>query len=245
MQTIICMKWGSKYGPQYVNRLYKSIKRHTKRKTQLYCFTEDSNDLDKDIICKPLPKISLPEPISFTPWRKMSLWQYPLYDLEGDVLFLDLDLVITGDLDRFFDFKPGLYCVIENWTQKGKNIGNTTCFRLPIGKYKSVFKQFEENPKKYWKKYHIEQIYLSDQIQDQVFWPPEWCKSFKHDLLPKWPFRIWQPAKLPNDTSIVAFTGKPDPDDVIIGNWPVKKSQIYKKIYKQLKTPQWVLDNWL
>ena len=49
---------------------------------------------------------------------------------------------------------------------------------------------------------------------------------------------------LPTDTSIVAFTGKPDPDDVINGTWPVKKSQFYKKIYKQLKTPEWVADNW-
>ena len=57
--------------------------------------------------------------------------------------------------------------------------------------------------------------------------------------------RIWQPAKLPRETSIVAFTGKPDPDDVIKGNWPVHKSQFYKKIYKQLKTPKWVVDNWL
>ena len=239
------MKWGSRYSHEYVNRLYKSIKKHTKRSTQLYCFTDNSDNIDKDIICKPLPKIFLPETISFTPWRKMSLWQYPLYDLEGDVLFLDLDLVITGDLDRFFDFKPGNYCVIENWTQIGENIGNTSCFKFPIGKYNSVFEKFKRNPKKYWKKYHIEQIYLSAQIKDQVFWPPEWCKSFKHDLLPCWPIRIWQPAKLPDNTSIVAFTGKPDPDDVVNGKWPVKKNQIYKKIYKQLKTPQWVIDNWL
>ena len=61
---------------------------------------------------------------------------------KGDVLFLDLDLVITGNLDRFFDFKPGFYCVIENWTQLGKNIGNTSCFRFPIGKYSSVFEKF-------------------------------------------------------------------------------------------------------
>jgi hypothetical protein len=175
----------------------------------------------------------------------MSLWQHPLSNLKGDVLFLDLDLVITGNLDRFFDYKPGNYCVIENWTQMGQKIGNTSCFRLPIGKYSSVFEKFEKDPEKYWKKYHIEQVYLSNQIKDQVFWPAEWCKSFKHNLLPKWPFRIWQPAKLPKDTSIVAFTGKPDPDDVINGVWPVKKSQIYKKIYKQLKTPQWVRDNWL
>ena len=47
MQTIICMKWGSKYGPEYVNRLYKSIKKHTKRKTQLYCFTDNKKNIDK------------------------------------------------------------------------------------------------------------------------------------------------------------------------------------------------------
>ena len=45
--------------------------------------------------------------------------------------------------------------------------------------------------------------------------------------------------------AIVAFTGKPDPDDVLKGKWPVKKHQFYKKIYKQLKTPDWVVENWL
>ena len=239
------MKWGSRYGPEFVNRLYSSIQRHTKRKTKVYCFTDDKREINNNIICKPLPDIKLPKAISFSPWRKMSLWQYPLFDLKGDVLFLDLDLIITGDLDRFFNYKPGSYCVIENWTQLGQNIGNTSCFRFPIGKYISIFEKFHKNPKKYWKKYHIEQIYLSAQIKDQVFWPTEWCKSFKHNLLPSWPLRIWKPAKLPKDTSIVAFTGKPDPDDVINGKWPVKKSQFYKKIYKQLKTPLWVLDNWL
>ncbi len=245
MQNIICMKWGTRYGPEFVNRLYSSIKRHTRKRTLFYCFTDDYDGICEGVICKPLPDINLPKAISSSPWRKMSLWQNPLYDLEGDVLFLDLDLVITGDIDRFFDYKPGHYCVIENWTQIGQNIGNTSCFRLPIGKYKSIFDKFQKNPVKYWKKYHIEQIYLSDQIKDQIFWPSSWCKSFKHDLLPKWPWRIWKPAELPTETSIVAFTGKPDPDDVIKGNWPVKKYQFYKKIYKQLKTPKWVLKNWL
>ena len=56
--------------------------------------------------------------------------------------------------------------------------------------------------------------------------------------------RLWKPAKLSNKTSIVAFTGKPDPDEVVKGQWPVPKHQFYKKIYKQLKTPDWLLDNW-
>ena len=145
MQTIICMKWGNRYGAEFVNRLHTSIKRHTKKSTQLICFTDNSSSINKDIICKPLPKINLPETISLTPWRKLSVWQHPLDKLKGDVLFLDLDLVITGNLDRFFDFNPGKYCVIENWTQIGENIGNTSCFRFPVGKYDYIFKKFQKN----------------------------------------------------------------------------------------------------
>ena len=107
------MKWGSRYGPEFVNRLHKSIKKHTKRQTKLYCFTDETKGIDENVICKGLPKIDLPENISNTPWRKISVWQSPLYNLKGDVLFLDLDLVITGNLDRFFDFKPGKYCVMK------------------------------------------------------------------------------------------------------------------------------------
>ena len=245
MQTIVCMKWGSRYGSSFVNRLSRSIKRHTNRKTRLICFTDDTADINLDVQCEPLPYINLPKQIANTPWRKISIWQHPLLNLEGDVLFLDLDLVITGNLDRFFDYKPGTYCVIENWTQKGQGIGNTSCFRFPVGKYKNIYNLFQENPKKIWKEFHIEQIFLSHEIKEQVFWPEKWCVSFKHDLLPKWPFRIWEPAKLPAETSLVAFTGKPDPDDVIIGKWPVPKKFFYKKIYKQLCIPDWVKNNWL
>ena len=73
------------------------------------------------------------------------------------MLFLDLDLVITGDLIKIFDFKPNCFCVIENWTQIGQNIGNTSCFRFPVGKYKSVLKNFKKF-KEILGKYHIEQF---------------------------------------------------------------------------------------
>ena len=245
MQTIICMKWGNRYNYVFVNRLYQSILKHTKNKTRLICFTDDQANINKNVICKPLPKIKLPKVIAFTPWRKMSVWQDSLFKRNQDILFLDLDLVVTGNLDRLFTYNPGKYCVIENWTQIGMNIGNTSCFRFPSGKYHYLFEEFEKNSNQIWKKYHIEQIYLSEKIKDQIFWPSDWCKSFKHNLLPKWPTRLWKPAVLPSNTSIVAFTGKPDPDDVINGNWPVKNSQFYKKIYKQLKAPKWVADNWM
>ena len=57
-------------------------------------------------------------------------------------------------------------------------------------------------------------------------------------------FRRWQPAKLTAGTSIVVFTGKPDPEDVLIGKWPVPKKEFYKKIYKRLIAPSWLKSNW-
>jgi hypothetical protein len=54
------------------------------------------------------------------PWRKIALWAAELPGVSGDVLFLDLDVVITGSIDSFFDYEPSAtFCVIENWTQKG------------------------------------------------------------------------------------------------------------------------------
>ncbi len=238
------MKWGTRYNHNYVNNLYESILKHTKKKTQLICFTDNSKKISNKIICKPLPKIKIPKELSKTPWRKLSVWKFPLYELKGDILFLDLDLVITSNLDKFFDYKPGAFCVIENWTQVGQGIGNTSCFRFPVGKYKYIFDHFERNSFLIWKKFHIEQVYISKTIDKQIFWPRNWCQSFKHNLLPKWPVRIWKPAKLPAETSIVAFTGKPDPEDVLNEKWPVPIGKFYKKIYKQLKCPDWLINNW-
>ena len=132
------MKWGTRYGPDFVNRLYRSIQKQTRRETRLVCFTDDSAGINLDVQIEPIPPIDLPEDLALTPWRKLTIWKFPLADLEGDVLFLDLDLVITGNLDDLFDYETGRFCVIENWTQMGKGIGNTSCFRFPVGKYKHI-----------------------------------------------------------------------------------------------------------
>ena len=63
--------------------------------------TNDDSQVNEQVICKPLPKINLPELISNTPWRKLSVWQFPLADLRGDVLFLDLDLITVQILIDF------------------------------------------------------------------------------------------------------------------------------------------------
>lgn len=241
MQTIVCMKWGTRYGSEFVNRLYSTIQRQTNRPTRLVCFTDDGSGIDPNVQIEPIPDINLPKDMINLPWRKIVLWKADLADLSGDVLFLDLDLVVTGNLDAFFDFEPGRYCVIENWTQPGQKIGNTSAYRFPVGKHSYLFDRLQEDPHGVTSRHRISQVYISREIDDMVFWPDKWCVSFKHSLLPKWPLRFFVTPKLPAQTRIVAFTGKPDQDEAAAGKWP---SKWYKKTYKYVRPTPWISENW-
>ncbi|WP_409434028.1 hypothetical protein ACJ3XI_05875 [Litorimonas sp. RW-G-Af-16] len=242
MQTVICMKWGTRYGAEFVNRLYNAVQRNTKRDTRLVCLTDDTTGINPNVVCADIPEINLPKELINTPWRKLTLWKAPLVDLSGDVLFLDLDLVITGSIDALFDYEPGRFCVIRNWTQLKDSIGNTSCFRFPVGKYTHIYDRIQADPDPILAKYRIEQVYISREIEDMVFWPTLWCASFKHTLMPRWPMNFFKTPKLPRDTKIVAFTGKPDQDEAVIGVWPVKAW--YKRLYKYVKPTPWIAEHW-
>lgn len=242
MQTVICMKWGTRYGPEFVNRMWAAVQRNTVRPTRLVCLTDDGTGVDPAVECHSIPDIDLPPDLFNTPWRKLTLWKSPLANLSGDVLFLDLDLVITGSLDEMFDFEPGRYCVIENWTQMGQGNGNTSAFRFPVGKYAGIFDNFQADPQRVLSSYRIEQLYISREIDDMVFWPDLWCASFKHTLMPRWPLNFFKAPNLPTETRIVAFTGKPDQDEAMRGEWPVTAT--WKKLYKHVRPTPWIAKHW-
>jgi hypothetical protein len=226
----------------YVNRLWSMVKRHTRRDTRLVCFTDDAQGIDPAVEIQPLPAINIPEHVSWTPWRKLSVWQAPLKGIDGDVLFLDLDVVLTGNIDEFFDYMPGEFCVAENWTQPGQRIGNTSCYRFPVGKHKHIFDDFNRDPEAILARYRVEQHYISDVIKGMYFWPAEWCLSFKHSLIPSWPLNFFYAPRLPATARLVAFTGKPDPDDAVDGQWPVRAA--WKRVYKLVRPTAWIGVHW-
>ena len=45
MYTVACMKWGDKYGPEYVNRLYNMVERNTTLPFKFICFTDNADGL--------------------------------------------------------------------------------------------------------------------------------------------------------------------------------------------------------
>ncbi len=241
IKTVACIKWGSRYGPEFANRLYRSVVRNITGHLRFICFTDNPLGLDRAIETHPLPPINLPDRVEWTPWRKLSFWQDPLAELSGDVLALDLDLIITGSLDDFFSIQPGEYCVIENWTQRGKGIGNTSVYRFPVSRYKHIFDRFNAEPDKVLNEFRIEQQYISHFIPEQVFWPHEWCLSFKHSLLPRFPLNWFKMPTLTPDARIVAFTGHPDPDEALEGKW---SAPFHKRFYKHVLPTPWIAEHW-
>lgn len=239
-KQIVCMKWGTLYGPEYVNRLYSMVERNITGTFRFYCLTDDRAGIRSEVECFPCPEIDLPVPYRNWGWRKVSLWSEDLFGIEGDLLFLDVDLVITGNIDCFFEYGED-YCVIRNWTQPDKRIGNTSVYRFRVGSHPYLLSNLLENQDRILAEYPNSQTYISANVKKMTFWPDEWCRSFKVHCVPKGIKRWIVPPTLPENTRIVAFTGKPHPDDAAVGRWP---SPWYKRFYKHIKPSPWIAEHW-
>lgn len=243
MKQIVCMKWGTAYGPEFVNLLYGTAKNNITGDFRFVCLTDDTSGVRAEVECMPCPEIALEPPFNNHGWRKLALWADKLDNMEGSWLFLDLDVVITGSLDDFFTFKPDkTFVVMHNWTQPGTGIGNTSVFRFVVGSHPylhdNIVKDFFTN----YKTYRNEQTYISKTITDITYWPDEWCILFKTHCVPSWPSRFWREPVLPPTARVVAFPGDPNPDDALEGVWPPGKA--IKKIYKHILPTRWIGEIW-
>ena len=91
------MKWGTKYDSEYVNKVYRGVERHTTKKFRFICFTDTAEGLD--------PKIEVREILE--DWKRLvckSTMFSDLHNLEGLKFFIDLDMIITGNLDEIFSY---------------------------------------------------------------------------------------------------------------------------------------------
>ncbi|MBV1959824.1 MAG: glycosyl transferase, partial [Pseudomonadales bacterium] len=147
MKQIVCMKWGTLYGADYVNKLYGMVKRNISGDFRFVCLTDDPTNVRKEVECLACPAVDIPAPFNNTGWRKITLWAGVLPEMSGAWLFLDLDVVITGDLNEFFSYKPELdFVVMKNWTQPNSGIGNTSVYRFKVGSYPNLLAELIERP---------------------------------------------------------------------------------------------------
>ncbi|EQC38706.1 hypothetical protein SDRG_03671 [Saprolegnia diclina VS20] len=102
--SIACVKWGTKYGPDYVNKLYLGIQRHLAAPFHFYCLTDDANGLLPQILVHPLQS-------GFVGWWNKAQLFAPDFPATGRVVYIDLDTVLVGDLTPLCSY-AGLFGVL-------------------------------------------------------------------------------------------------------------------------------------
>jgi len=240
MENIICMKWGTKYGANYVNILAGMVRRNMTRPYRFVCFTDNGNGLHPGIEVRPLPEMELPGDLPERCWKKLTVLGEKLADLEGRALFLDLDLVILDSLEPFFEL-PGAFRIIRDWDFKERLVGNSSVFRFELGKHADVLEYFLQHREEIWTKYRNDQHYLTPAMHTKgilEFWPDAWCRSFKRHCMKPFPLGYFSPAVQPPEAKIVIFHGNPNPHAVING-------YIGKCGFRSVRPTPWVKDAWV
>ncbi|WP_062762226.1 hypothetical protein [Falsirhodobacter sp. alg1] len=230
---ILCMKWGTLYGPEYVNNLAAGVRRHLDRPYRFICFTDDGTGLDAGIEVRDIPELGLPAGHNDRRWRKLSVFR-PDLGLEGTALFLDLDLVIVDDLAPFFE-QPGTFLIVRDddlFRPKPlrklnaerdaflHSVGNSSVFRFELGRHAYILDAFVADPEAATRDYEISQQFQSAQLAKHghlAYWPKGWCVSFKNDCVPRGIASYVQDPSCPAGAKMVVFAGNPKMTEVLEG----------------------------
>jgi len=209
--TIVCFLWnGDRWavmkdgGPMYVNILYRMVKRNLSMPFRFVCFTNvHSNYFDKRI-----------EVLHFDPPSWMGclpkLWMYnPEAGLKGQVLSLDIDVIIVGPLDDMASYR-GDFCVRSKFApgQAHKADGDIVGFRAEA--MAGLWEALARDP---------EGAEASTGGRERYFYRQhDACQDRWQDLYPgqvlSYKRHVRRAGKLPKGAVIVSCHGRPRPHEI-------------------------------
>jgi hypothetical protein len=231
MLNVICVKHGTKYGPEYVNKLYNMVQRHLTIPHNFICFTEDSKKIDANVIIKPLP--DRPEITGW--WWKTYIFQMGHFDTKDTNLFFDLDMVIISNIDKFITYEPECFVGLEDVGRvfnRPQKLGSAV-LRWKGNRHSNIWDPIDLNPNITKRYKGGDQDWIWECCKREIkFFPKTWIMSYKWEIRnqnelirrqDKWIFKESREPEIDKNTAVLAFHGTPDLEDVedkiIINNW--------------------------
>jgi len=122
MIQIVCVKWGTKYGTDPVNRLYRAIVRNTRAPIRFICVTDRHDDpFDHGIVTRPFPEFSAPRELVAGGCRlKLAIFARGILEDGLPTIYVDLDTMIRGDIARLaaeLERHPGMFMLQNHFIQ--------------------------------------------------------------------------------------------------------------------------------
>jgi hypothetical protein len=159
--------------------------------------------------------------------------------LNGTILYMDLDVVISGNLNKLFDYEPNKWCVIRDFTramQPNWQKYNSSVIRFKRGQLDHVWRDFYKDPKKVTSSHFGDQDWLwtaTNKANPATLWPDDWIRSWKWEIRKdrhlqggvkgNRKFRIVEHVVPPPECCITVFHGDPNPhncdDPWVRNNW--------------------------
>jgi hypothetical protein len=232
MINVVCLKWGKKYGPEYVNRLYSAVERNTTRPFRFWCFTEDSVGINSNIKVVPLQFADQLD----SWWNKISLFSNDNgLPIGEQIVYIDLDTLIVDNIDQLLDVEivPDLLVLRDFYHGIAKSAGQigSGLMSWRHGQYDHVWQNFVEDPAAAIESVypHGDQHWIESQISAWYCW---------QDLFPDSvvSFKMHCQSGIPPGAKIICYHGVPSiPDSVTYSG----------RSWRYTITPQpWVLDYW-
>ena len=193
MLNVVAVNVGDRYPQEYTDKMRSMVARHLKREHTFHCIQDDP---------------AFPAPPSW--WHKCRAFK----EIEGQVLYLDLDQVILKDIDPLLDAcdPEKMTCYADHIEWFGSRFGSAFMY-FPCGKFNRVYDTFMSDPETIMLEYDKrggDQVFIGELIpeaqylEDLMGYRP--IMSYKFDDLDS--------VEPDEDTFIVNFHGNPKPHEV-------------------------------
>jgi len=228
--TVLCVRFGNGYGREYVERLRNMISRNLTLPYEFVCLTDDQHPIDgvTSIVQKN-------GNYRKQWWHKVHMFD-PSLNIEGRILFFDLDVVIISNIDKlvsgigkeFYGIRDFNRKFHANWQQL-----NSSAMTWIHGTYSQIFDRFIKNPNDAMR-LHGDQDWIWKIAKNDIrFWNDRWIQSYKweirrrEDLVSRDGRRgfktVLNDVNIDNECCVAVFHGSPNPADVqdkiVIDNW--------------------------
>ena len=219
--TFLCVRFGNKYGVEYVERFRNMVQRNCTVPHEVVCLTDDP---------KPLHGVrSIVQPNAGYKrgwWHKVHMFD-PRLPLSGRIIYMDLDIVICGNLDKLTTVWTKDFIGIRDFNRKFhpsyKSL-NSSVMAWNAGTQKFIWDKFKQNPAGA-QSLHGDQDWIWRLSRDHIkFWPDSWIQSYKWEIRSRSELRmvngVRQFAKVRNDVQphpdccVAVFHGDPNPSIV-------------------------------
>lgn len=177
---LLCLKHGTKYGPEYVNTLYNMVERNCTLPYQFVCLTDNADDLD--------PKIkTIPLPTNLQGWWCKPYMYSKELPINGTILYMDLDVVIAGNIDKLFSYQSDQWCTIRDFTRAMRpdwKKYNSSVVRFKTGQLDHVWTGFQKDQHNIQRKFYGDQDWLFEATRKNqaMLYPDNWILSWKWEV---------------------------------------------------------------